>query len=306
MPHESLAVTTDGVHLHVTETGTGEPLLFLHEFAGDERSWSRQVAALSGDYRCITYAARGYRGSDVPPDAASYSWQRAVADAVDVLDALGVDSVHVVGLSMGGFTAIQLGLLHPDRVRSITAVSVGTGSEPGDREAYVREAGAVAQRLLTDGPLSVGRSMAEGPTRIQLRRSDEVAWGDMVEQFAQQSAEGLAHTISRIQCRRPSFHDLVEQLRLMSVPLLVVDGDEDEACLATGLLLKRTVPRCGLLILPHTGHVPQLEDPERFSAIVRCFIARLKYGDWPIRDAASLGTLQFGMLKEVSSLKERA
>src|SRR5438093_860146 len=89
------AITTDdGVTLHAEDTGTGEPLLFIHEFAGDHRSWEPQVRFFSGGYRCLTYAARGYPPSGVPPDGAAYSQERAVADAVAVLDGLGVPAAR--------------------------------------------------------------------------------------------------------------------------------------------------------------------------------------------------------------------
>src|SRR3954451_10972770 len=101
-------ITDDGVGLHVEEAGRGFPVLFVHEFAGDHRSWEPQVRALSRRYRCITYAARGYPPSDVPEDPAAYSQARAVADAIAVLDGLGVEHAHVVGLSMGGFATLHL------------------------------------------------------------------------------------------------------------------------------------------------------------------------------------------------------
>ena len=93
-------VTDDGVKLHAEETGEGEPLLFVHEFAGDHRSWEPQVRFFSAAYRCITYAARGYPPSDVPTDPEAYSQERAVADAIAVLDGLRIGQAHVVGLSM--------------------------------------------------------------------------------------------------------------------------------------------------------------------------------------------------------------
>ena len=98
-------VTDDGVTLHAEETGPGEPLLFVHEFAGDHRSWEPQLRFFSATYRCVTYAARGYPPSDVPTDPGAYSQERAVADAIAVLDGLKIRRAHVVGLSMGGFTA---------------------------------------------------------------------------------------------------------------------------------------------------------------------------------------------------------
>src|ERR1700738_1663998 len=108
--------TDDGVMLHVESTGAGTPLLFIHEFAGDHRSWEPQVRYFSGGYRCITYAARGYPPSEVPADPAADSQGRGADDAAAVLDGLGVTRAHVAGLSMGGFAALHLLLRHPDRV----------------------------------------------------------------------------------------------------------------------------------------------------------------------------------------------
>src|SRR6201998_3989748 len=103
-------VTDDGVTLHAEEAGQGEPLVFIHEFAGDHRSWEPQIRFFSAASLCATSAPRAYPPSDVPTDPAAYSQARAVADAIAVLDALGIARAHVVGLSMGGVTALHLAL----------------------------------------------------------------------------------------------------------------------------------------------------------------------------------------------------
>src|SRR3982750_3460280 len=121
----------DGVRLYVEETGDGSPVLFVHEFAGDHRSWEPQVRALSRRYRCVTYNARGYPPSDVPEDEAAYSQARAGAAAVAVRAALGIERAHVVGLSMAGFATLHLGLRHPERARSLVVAATGYGSPPG-------------------------------------------------------------------------------------------------------------------------------------------------------------------------------
>ncbi len=287
-----LVKTSDGFRLHVTDTGSGAPVVFLHEFCADHRSWSGQVAALRDEFRCITYDARGYPPSDVPTSPSSYSWQHAVDDAIAVLDAVGIASAHLVGLSMGGYTAVQLGLRHPDRVRSIMAVSVGSGSDLAVRSAYLAETRTLAEQLRSEVPEIVGRRMANGPSRVQLRRNNEPAWHEMIERFSELSAEGLAHTIVCVQGTRPPLHDFFDELSTLSVPLLVVDGDEDEACLPTGLILKRTAPSCGLRVLPHTGHSPNLEDPKDFNELTRRFLRRVDSSGWPQRDSRSRAVLQ--------------
>jgi pimeloyl-ACP methyl ester carboxylesterase len=103
------ATAGDGVRLSFEETGSGPPVLFIHEFAGDHRSWEPQVRELARRHRCVTYDARGYPPSDVPTEPERYSQDQAVADAVAVLDHLGIQRAHVVGLSMGGFCTLHLG-----------------------------------------------------------------------------------------------------------------------------------------------------------------------------------------------------
>ena len=134
----ALAVTDDGIRLHYEEAGSGTPIVFVHEFGGDHRSWEPQVRQLARRHRCVTFAARGYPPSDVPESVEAYSQARAVADIVAVMDAAGIDRAHVVGLSMGGFAALHLALEHPDRTRSIVVAGTGYGAEKSF-EAYFRD-----------------------------------------------------------------------------------------------------------------------------------------------------------------------
>ena len=108
------ATTSDNVRLYYEEVGQGVPILFVHEFASDYRGWEPQMREFGKRYRCITYSARGYTPSDVPADAAAYSYRHVMRDAVAVLDHLAIDRAHIVGLSMGGYTALQVALNHPD------------------------------------------------------------------------------------------------------------------------------------------------------------------------------------------------
>ena len=126
MPH---LTTSDGSRLYYEETGQGAPIIFVHEFAGDHRSWEPQVRWFARRYRCITYNARGYPPSDVP-GAEHYSQARARDDIRDVLDALQIDRAHVVGLSMGGFATLHFGFAYPQRALSLVVAGCGYGAEP--------------------------------------------------------------------------------------------------------------------------------------------------------------------------------
>src|ERR1017187_8749377 len=138
------ALTSDKVRLHYEEVGQGTPILFVHEFAGDHRSWEPQLREFGKRYRCIAYAARGYTPSDVPADKDAYSYQHVMRDCVAVLDHLGIDQAHIVGLSMGGYTTLQVALNHPTRVRSMTLAGTGSGSEGWFTETVYKNSAQVA------------------------------------------------------------------------------------------------------------------------------------------------------------------
>lgn len=100
----------DGIQLYYEEAGAGVPVVFVHEFAGDWRSWEPQMRHFSRSYRCITYSARGYLPSDLPADPARYSQDHWRDDVRAVIDGLGLDRPHVVGLSQGAFAALHFGM----------------------------------------------------------------------------------------------------------------------------------------------------------------------------------------------------
>jgi pimeloyl-ACP methyl ester carboxylesterase len=107
--------TDDGVKLYYEEAGSGAPIVFVHEFAGDFRSWEPQVRHFSRRYRCIAFNARGYPPSEVPGSVENYSQNRARDDIRSVLDALGIQRAHVVGNSMGGFATLHFGIAYSPR-----------------------------------------------------------------------------------------------------------------------------------------------------------------------------------------------
>ena len=291
MPHIG---TDDGVRLYLEETGDGPPVLFVHEFAGDHRSWEPQVRALSRRYRCITYNARGYPPSDVPEDPAAYSQARAV-DAIAVLDALGIDRAHVVGLSMGGFATLHLGLRHPDRARSLVVAACGYGAQPERQAAFKEESGVVADAFAAEGAAEVAKRYAVGPARVQFQNKDPRGWAEFAAQLGEHSSQGSALTMRGVQAARPSLYDLTDDLRALTVPTLVISGDEDEGCLEPSLMLKRTIPTAGLALLPKTGHTCNLEEPELFDRLLERFFADVENGAWGTRDPRSLATSTTGM-----------
>ncbi len=274
----------DGVRLHVEEDGTGTPIVFVHEFGGDHRSWEPQMRHFSRRHRCVTYGARGYPPSDVPADLSNYSQARATADILAVMDGLEIEQAHLVGLSMGGFAVLHFGLQHADRAISLTVAGAGYGAEK-QFEAYFRAVSLdVAAQFETRGSREFAKTYSLAASRVQFQNKDPRGWREFADRLGEHSASGSANTMRGVQALRPSIYDLEAGLKSMTVPTLVMVGDEDDHCIAPGVFLKRTIPACGLLVLPKTGHTLNLEEPDQFNRSVADFIALVEAGRWSVRD----------------------
>jgi pimeloyl-ACP methyl ester carboxylesterase len=269
-------------------TGSGYPLLFAHEFAGDYRSWEPQVRYFARRYQVITYNARGYPPSDVPEDIAAYSQEQAAKDIVGLLQYLNIPQAHIVGLSMGGYAVLHVGLSYPAVARSLVIAGCGYGSVTSERERFQQDSGKVAEQLQREGMPAVAEVYSKGPTRVQFEDKDPRGWGEFAEQLAEHSAVGSALTLLGVQGRRPSVYSLEPQMRQMQVPTLIVSGDEDEPCLEPGLFMKRTIPTAGLLVMPKSGHTINIEEPEAFNRAVSDFLTTVEAGKWGPRNPASL------------------
>jgi pimeloyl-ACP methyl ester carboxylesterase len=278
------ATADDGVRLYYEDTGAGVPIVFVHEFAGDHRSWEPQVRFFGRRHRCLAYAARGYPPSDVPESALSYSQRRAAADIGAVLDGAGIQRAHVVGLSMGGFATLHFGMDHPERALSLVAAGVGYGAEKTRAAAFREGAEQAARGFETRGSRAFAEIYGSSAARVQLEAKDPRGWREFVDQLAEHSALGSANTMRGVQATRPSLYDLEDRLARLAVPTLIVAGDEDDNSLQPSIFLKRTIPASGLLVLPKTGHTINLEEPAAFNHAVADFLAQVAAGRWPPRD----------------------
>ncbi|MBR0682288.1 alpha/beta hydrolase [Roseomonas eburnea] len=280
--------TDDGVELHYQEAGTGIPMVFVHEFAGDARSWEPQMRFFSRRYRCIAYNARGYPPSAVPADPKAYSQDRATDDIAAVIKGLGLGQAHVVGLSMGAFAALHLGLRYPGLARSLVAAGVGYGAAPDKREQFRAETDLAIARLRAEGMAVFGRSYSRGPTRLVFEETDPRGYAEFQAQLSEHSTEGSALTMQGVQRERPSLFDLADGFRGYTTPTLVIAGDEDDPTLEPALYLKRTIPTSALMVLPKCGHTMNLEYPDAFNRAVLDFVTQVDAGAWKRRIPDSL------------------
>jgi pimeloyl-ACP methyl ester carboxylesterase len=130
---------------------------------------------------------------------------------------------------------------------------------------------------------------------VQFENKDRRGFAEFKKALAEHSALGSANTQIGCQGQRPSLYDLVDRMRTLAVPTLILTGDEDWPCLAPALLMKREIPAAALAVMPNCGHTINLEDPDQFNRIVGDFIAQVEAGRWPKRDPRAMGTSITGM-----------
>ena len=281
MPH---LTTDDGIRLYYEETGSGTPVVLVHEFADDYRGYEGQLRYFGRRYRCVAYNARGYPPSDVPEEPARYSQDRARDDIRSVLDALQIGKAHIVGISMGGFAVLHFGLAYPDRALSLVVAGCGYGAEPGKRQQFHDETAETIALIEGSGMNVAAKTYSQGPSRVQFQNKDPRGWSEFAENLAGHSTKGSALTMRGVQAQRPSLWDLVEPMRRLEVPTLVMTGDEDDPCLEPGLLMKRTIPAAALVVFPNTGHALNLEEPDLFNRSLDEFFHQVERHRWPRRD----------------------
>ena len=284
----------DGVKLSYEESGSGTPIVFVHEFAGDQRSWEPQVRHFSRRYRCVAYNARGYPPSEVPDEVERYSQARARDDIRCVLDALGLQRAHIVGLSMGANATLHFGLTYPYRALSLTFAGGGYGSHPATYARFQQDSRANAEYIRREGMKQFAATYGHGPTRVQFQNKDPRGFAEYIEQLAAHSAAGSINTLLGVQARRPSFYDMTKEIASLGVPLLVMTGDEDEPSVEASVMIKRCAPGAVLAVLPKSGHGINLEEPDLFNRLLEDFFHQVETGRWTPRDARAVVASIYG------------
>jgi pimeloyl-ACP methyl ester carboxylesterase len=294
-PEMPYATTDDGVRLYYEATGSGRPLILVHEFAGDLRSWEPQLRHFGKRYRTIAFNARGFPPSDVPEQSSAYSQAHAADDILAIIDHIAEDRAHVAGLSMGGFATLHFGLRHHARALSLCIGGCGYGAEPAQREVFRREADVIAASIRESGMPAFAERYAYGPTRVQFQNKDPRGFAEFKAMLAEHSAPGSANTQSGVQKERPSLYDLIEEMKGITVPTLIITGDEDWPCLLPGMLMKQTIRSAALAVIPNAGHAINLEEPDAYNSIVGDFLAQAESGRWPMRDPRAVSSSITGM-----------
>jgi pimeloyl-ACP methyl ester carboxylesterase len=285
-------IARDGTRLYYEEAGSGTPIVFVHEYAGDYRSFEAQMRYFSRAHRCVAYSQRGYPPSDVPEQAARYGQDIARDDVVAVMDALKIDKAHVVGHSMGAYTALHVGIDYPERCLSVVAAGCGWGSTPDakKREAMKALAAETGKMFAEEGIASAAAKYADAPMRHAQKHKDPRGHAEFSRRLAEHSALGHAQTMFNLQLKRPTLWEMENKLKRFSIPLLVIVGDEDDPCIDGSVFLKRTAPTAGLLVIPRSGHNIPSEEPAMFNAALADLFASAQAGRWLAHKPPGVGS----------------
>ncbi|MGH8633069.1 MAG: alpha/beta fold hydrolase, partial [Burkholderiales bacterium] len=162
------------------------------------------------------------------------------------------------------------------------------GSDPARRAQFLRTRGAMEHVFRERGMAAAAKMYQRAPHRIQLGNKDPRGFRAFWAHFAEGSALGHALTLRGIQSRRPTIYALERRFARLKVPTHIVVGDEDESALAPGLFIKRVCPAARLTIVPATGHLVSVEEPDHFNRITGDFLNLVDSGRWRPRDPRSL------------------
>lgn len=245
-------IDRDGVQIYYEDHGAGPAILLTHGFADTSIFWQGQVAAFQDRYRVITWDMRGHGQSDSPGDEAQYSEAHTVADMAAILDACGVESAVLGGLSMGGFMSLAFHLRYPGRVRALMLFDTGPGFRNDEaREGWNRTARGRAKSFEERGLEALNRRQ-----RPEHRSPAGLA----------RAARGmLAQFDGRI----------IESLPGIAVPALVLVGEKDEPFLAAAGYMAARIPGARKAVIADAGHTANLDQPEAFNAAVEEFLSSL-------------------------------
>jgi pimeloyl-ACP methyl ester carboxylesterase len=257
----------NGARIAYDVAGSGPPVLLLHAGIGDRRMWDAQVPAFAEHFTVIRFDARGF-GETRKPDAPFSPY----ADAIGLLDHLGISRAHVVGVSMGSQTAIEAAIAAPERVSALVAVAARTGTPVSselragwERVDELYEAGDIGGAVEYEL-----RMWVDGPDR-----SPDAVDPELRERVREMNA-ALFTRDDEAGEELPLDPPAAERLAEISAPTLIVYGDKDvmDVRQAAGPLAA-AIPGARLAVIPDAAHLPQMERPQAFNEIVLRFLLGL-------------------------------
>jgi 3-oxoadipate enol-lactonase len=255
----------NGIRIHYRIDGRdGAPwVTFITGIANDLTMWDGQIAALAGDLRILRYDSRGHGGTQATPG--DYSFEILIGDLVGLWDALGIRQSHLVGLGLGGATALGVGIAHADRLRSLVPCCCRAEMTPAFAAMWpgfietVKVHGMegmvepTVQRWFTDDFKAAHPEVLEA-VRAQIRRTNPLGYYGCIAAFL---------TLN--------FRDRINQIRS---PTLFISGADDPGGGPPALMqsLADAVPGARHVSVPNAAHICNIQNPEGFNEVLRDFL----------------------------------
>jgi len=262
-----MKVKANGIEMHYTLEGPANaPVVTLsHSLATDLSMWEPQLTALRARYRVLSYDTRGHGGTEAP--AAAYSLDLLADDAAKLLTAVGVRETHWVGLSMGGMIGQALALKSPDLFKSLTLCDTSSRIPAEARPLWAERIKTAESRGME--PL-VEPTLARWFTApFREKRKDVVdRVAAMIRSTPPRGYAGCCHAISAL--------DLTDRLPAISLPTLVVVGEDDQGTpVAASKTIQERIKGSELVVIPAAAHLSNMEQPDAFTAAITKFLARV-------------------------------
>ncbi len=247
-------ISRDGVNIYYEDHGSGDTAILLsHGYSATSGMWQGQVAAFKDNFRVITWDMRGHGQSDSPDDPSLYSESHTVEDMTAILDACGVSKAIIGGLSLGGYVSLAFNVSHGDRVKALLLFDTGPGyKKDSAREGWNKMAGQRAITLEKEGLAALGT-------------------GSEVKIASHRSAQGLAHAargmLAQVDDR------IIRSLPEISLPTLVLVGENDEAFLVPTDYMALKIPGAVKVVIKNAGHASNIDQPDAFNLALQEFLA---------------------------------
>jgi pimeloyl-ACP methyl ester carboxylesterase len=262
----------NGIEVHYREAGEGFPLVLVHGFTGNSRNWALTVPVLRERFRTVSLDLRGHGLSGKPTQREDYTLELMASDVKRLLDQLEINECYLAGHSMGGMISQHIVLSNPGLVRAL--VLVDTAAEVPQTLLF-KERIKERQRLIDiaqkEGMEAVfEEQLRTDPQRELLEANDDFVrtWRD---QFLMTSVDAYVHCAHGMSAR-PS---LLEELRTVSVPTLIVCGVNDMPFVEPSRRMHEAITGSELVMLEGTGHSPQIEAPAKFNEVLLGFLDRV-------------------------------
>ena len=249
-------IERDGVSIHYEAHGDGPAVILTHGYGATSQMWAGQLDLLSQNHRLIVWDMRGHGQTDSPDDPSCYNEAETVDDIAAILDAEGVDSAVIGGLSLGGYMSLAFNVAYPDRTRALMLFDTGPGyNNPKGREGWNQNfAFPRAEALERDGLAALGGSEE---VRVSTHRS----------------AEGLAKAARGMLAQFDN--RIIQSLSGIDKPTLVLVGENDTPFLAGTDYMANKIPNNTHIVVPDAGHAANIDNPDYFNDAVSSFLSSI-------------------------------